>query len=99
MLRSAALGGLLALEVDDAQERARELARAKMLVARHGLFLTQQAIQLHGGIGMTIEYAAGHCLRRMTVLDLLFGDGASHAARLGAGLIVASDDGRAASAA
>ena len=73
-----------------------------MLVSRHGLFVTQQAIQLHGGIGMTIEYGVGHCLRRMTVLDALFGDGASHAARLGAALargIVASDDSRAAAAA
>jgi pimeloyl-CoA dehydrogenase len=57
-----------------------------MLVARHGTFVCQQAIQLHGGIGMTLEYAAGHCLRRLTVLDQLFGDGAAHAARLGAAL-------------
>jgi hypothetical protein len=35
---------------------------------------------------MTIEYAAGHCLRRLTVIDQLFGDGATHAARLGAAL-------------
>lgn len=95
ILRSAAMAGLLALEMEDDEERSRELARAKMLVARHGLFITQEAIQLHGGIGMTIEYAVGHCLRRMTVLDMLFGDGASHASRLGAALaqgIVASDD-------
>jgi len=96
MLRSAAMAGLLALEAQDDEERSRELARAKMLVARHGLSVTQKAIQLHGGIGMTTEYGAGHCLRRMTVLDMLFGDGTCHAARLGAALargIVASDDG------
>jgi pimeloyl-CoA dehydrogenase len=86
MVRSAALGGLLALEIDDAEARWRELSRAKMLAARHGTFVCQQAIQLHGGIGMTLEYAAGHCLRRLTVLDQLFGDGPAHAARLGAAL-------------
>lgn len=83
MLRSAALVALLALEVDDAGERASELSRARMLVHRHGAFITQQAIQLHGGIGMTLEYAVGHCLRRHTVLDQLFGDGPAHAARAG----------------
>ncbi|MBI5277662.1 MAG: acyl-CoA dehydrogenase family protein [Burkholderiales bacterium] len=101
-LRSAAMAGLLALEIEDEPERTRELARARMLASRHGTFITQQAIQLHGGIGMTIEYAVGHCLRRMAVLDALFGDGAAHAARLGASLavqIVASDEGRAALAA
>ncbi len=101
MLRSAAMAGLLALDIEDEDERTRELARARMLVARHGLFIAQQAIQLHGGIGMTIEYDVGHCMRRMTVLDMLFGDGASHAARLGAMLargIVASDDERVAPA-
>jgi pimeloyl-CoA dehydrogenase len=86
MVRSAALAGLLALEMDEAEARWRELSRARMLVARHGTFVCQQAIQLHGGIGMTLEYAAGHCLRRLTVLDQLFGDGAAHAARLGAAL-------------
>ncbi|RYY99227.1 MAG: acyl-CoA dehydrogenase, partial [Comamonadaceae bacterium] len=86
MVRSAAMAGLLALEMDDADERSRELSRAKMLVARHGTFVAQQGIQLHGGIGMTVEYAVGHCLRRLTVIDQLFGDGATHAARLGAQL-------------
>jgi len=101
MLRSAAMAGLLALETPDNDERARELARAKMLAARHGTFVMRQAIQLHGGIGMTTEYAVGHCLRRMTVLDMLFGDGSHHAAWLGTALargIVASDDGTRAAA-
>ena len=83
MVRSAAMMGLLALEESDAAQRAAELSRAKMLVARHGTFIVQQGIQLHGGIGMTIETMVGHCLRRLTVLDQLFGDGHAHAARLG----------------
>ncbi len=60
-----------------------ELSRAKLLLGRHGAMVTQQAIQLHGGIGMTQEYAVGHYLRRLTVLDQLFGDAPHHAASLG----------------
>jgi alkylation response protein AidB-like acyl-CoA dehydrogenase len=90
-LRSAAMAALLALEIDDEDERACELSRAKLLTSRHGGFIVNQGIQLHGGIGMTIEYAVGHCLRRLTVLDQLFGDGPTHAARLGE-RIVAKDD-------
>ena len=86
MVRSAALAGLLALEEEDPVRRRRELARAKMLVSRNATFIAQQGIQLHGGIGVTLEYAVGHCLRCLTVLEQLFGDGATHAARLGAAL-------------
>jgi alkylation response protein AidB-like acyl-CoA dehydrogenase len=94
MVRSAAMAALLALDIEDRDARERELSRAKMLVSRHGTFIVQQGVQLHGGIGMTVEYAVGHCLRRLTVLDQLFGDGASHAARLGQ-RFVATDDARA----
>ena len=53
-----------------------------MLVGRHGRIVAQTAIQLHGGIGMTEEYAVGHYLRRLTVLDQLFGDADAQAVRL-----------------
>jgi pimeloyl-CoA dehydrogenase len=103
MLRSAAMAALLALDIDDAEQRRIELMRARMTVSRHGIFVCQQGIQLHGGIGMTEEYAVGHCLRRLTVLDQLFGDGPTHAARLGKLLaqdavrrFVATDEARAA---
>ena len=42
---------------------------------------------LHGGIGMTEEYAVGHYLRRIHVLDQMFGDADAHAARLAAALL------------
>lgn len=92
MVRSAAMAALLALEEADDGQRATELSRAKMLVSRHGTFIAQQGIQLHGGIGMTLEYMVGHCLRRLTVLDQLFGDGPTHAARLGRRLADAVPD-------
>ncbi|HET8748853.1 MAG TPA: acyl-CoA dehydrogenase family protein [Ramlibacter sp.] len=59
-----------------------DLHRAKFLVARNARYLCQAAIQLHGGIGMTEEYAVGHYLRRVHVLDLWFGDSSSHVEQL-----------------
>jgi alkylation response protein AidB-like acyl-CoA dehydrogenase len=41
-------------------------------------------VQCHGGIGMTEEYAVGHYLRRVHVMDHLFGDSYAHARRLAA---------------
>lgn len=90
MVRSAAMAALLALDIDDGGRRRDELSRAKMLVGRHATFVAQQAIQLHGGIGMTVEYPVGHCLRRLGVIEQSFGDAPSHAARLGAALAAAA---------
>jgi alkylation response protein AidB-like acyl-CoA dehydrogenase len=42
----------------------------------------QEAIQLHGGIGMTMEYAVGHYFKRMTTIDQLYGDADHHLASL-----------------
>ncbi len=50
-------------------------ARAKLQVSRSGRHLGQEAIQLHGGIGMTAEYAVGHYVARLTAIDHLLGDG------------------------
>jgi alkylation response protein AidB-like acyl-CoA dehydrogenase len=41
-----------------------------------------EAIQLHGGIGMTDEHPIGHYYRRLVTIDLLFGDNAHHLAAL-----------------
>ena len=43
--------------------------------ARAGRHIGQEAIQLHGGIGMTAEYAVGHLTARLTAIDHLLGDG------------------------
>lgn len=48
--------------------------RAKLQVARAGRHLGQEAIQLHGGIGMTAEYAVGHHAARLTVINHWLGD-------------------------
>ncbi len=48
-------------------------ARAKLQVGRSGRHIAQEAIQLHGGIGMTAEYPVGHYAARLTAIDNTFG--------------------------
>jgi pimeloyl-CoA dehydrogenase len=80
--RSMATAAAIAVDRPHDEDSAADLVRAKLLIGRHARHVCQQAIQLHGGIGMTEEYAVGHCLRRVHVLDNLFGDSGSQAARL-----------------
>lgn len=49
--------------------------RAKLQVSKAGRHVGQEAIQLHGGIAMTDEYAVGHMTARLTAIDHLLGDG------------------------
>jgi alkylation response protein AidB-like acyl-CoA dehydrogenase len=65
---------LHSLHEADRALRRRALARAKALAGRNGRFVGAQAIQLHGGIGMTDEYEIGHCFKRLMVLDQWLGD-------------------------
>ncbi len=62
----------------DASERRRAMAAAKVQIGRSGRFVGESAIQLHGGIGMTMEYKAGHYFKRLTMIDLAFGDADHH---------------------
>jgi alkylation response protein AidB-like acyl-CoA dehydrogenase len=67
---------------EDAAERRRAIAAAKVQIGRSGKHVGQEAIQLHGGIGMTMEYKVGHYFKRMTMIDKLFGDADVHLATL-----------------
>jgi pimeloyl-CoA dehydrogenase small subunit len=73
----AMLAAMTAAEVDG-DERAGALAAAKVQIGRSGRFVSQQAIQLHGGIGMTMEYKVGHYFKRVTMIDVMFGDADHH---------------------
>ena len=67
--------------------RSREaVSRAALQVSRAGRHIGQQAIQLHGGIGMTAEYLVGNITAHLTALDHLFGDGQHHLSQLMNGL-------------
>ena len=64
-------------------EQVTEAARrAKLQVSTAGRHIGQEAIQLHGGIGMTAEYAVGHYTARLTAIDHLLGDGREQTAHL-----------------
>jgi alkylation response protein AidB-like acyl-CoA dehydrogenase len=56
--------------------------RARLQVSRAGRHIGKEAIQLHGGIGMTAEYKVGHYTSRLTAIDHLLGDGDWAVARL-----------------
>ena len=68
----------------DAKSRARAISAAKVQIGKSGKHVGQEAVQLHGGIAMTMEYKVGHYFKRMTILEQLFGDTDTHAARVAA---------------
>jgi pimeloyl-CoA dehydrogenase small subunit len=78
--RSMAYLATMMAESDDAPDRRRMISAAKVQVGRSARFVGQQAIQLHGGIGMTAEYKAGHYFKRISMIDTLFGDADHHLA-------------------
>jgi alkylation response protein AidB-like acyl-CoA dehydrogenase len=63
-------------------ERRKAISAAKVQIGRSARFIGQQSIQLHGGIGMTMEYKLGHSFKRLTMIDLAFGDADYHLERL-----------------
>jgi pimeloyl-CoA dehydrogenase small subunit len=67
----------------DAGERAKAMSAAKAQIGRSAKFIGQQATQLHGGIAMTYEYKLGHLFKRLTMIDMAYGDADFHLRRLG----------------
>jgi alkylation response protein AidB-like acyl-CoA dehydrogenase len=63
------------IEQGDPAKVADAAARVSLQVSRGGRHVGQEAIQLHGGIGMTAEYAVGNFVAHLTALDHLLGDG------------------------
>ena len=80
--RSMAMLAAMMVDEPDPAERAHNIAMAKVGVGQASKFVSQNAIQLHGGIGMTEEYAVGHYFRRCMVIEHTFGDTAHHLSRL-----------------
>lgn len=79
--RSAVLNAAAALEESDPRRRQRAISAAKVTVGRHGTHLAEEAIQLHGGIGMTWELALAHYAKRLVLIDHELGDEDHHLAR------------------
>ncbi len=59
-------------------QRRRALSQAKLQLGQSMRFVGQQCIQLHGGIGVTDEYIASHFFKRLTMLEMSFGDSLHH---------------------
>ena len=73
---------LAVLNLEDAPDvRARAVSAAKATIGRAARFVGQQAVQLHGGMGMTEELAIGHYFKRLTALQFEFGSTDYHVAR------------------
>jgi alkylation response protein AidB-like acyl-CoA dehydrogenase len=82
--RSMALLAKLALGSDDVTERRKMVRAAKLQVDFAARHVAQEAVQLHGGIGMTMEYPVGHYLKRTTVIAKTFADADLLTAQVGA---------------
>jgi pimeloyl-CoA dehydrogenase small subunit len=80
--RSMSMFATMASDVENAKERATAVAAAKVQVGKSGKFIGQQSIQLHGGIGMTMEAKIGHCFKRLTMIENSFGDTDYHLRRV-----------------
>jgi pimeloyl-CoA dehydrogenase small subunit len=80
--RSMAMFAAVMAAEENPIERRRAISAAKAQIGRSGRHIGQEAIQLHGGIGMTMEYSVGHYFKRMTMIDQLYGDADSHLATL-----------------
>ena len=82
--RSMAYAATLRLDESDATLRAKAISGAKHVIGRNGRLIGQRGIQLHGGMGMTEEMDVGHYFKRLTMIDLTFGDHAYHLKRYAA---------------
>ncbi|CAH0290544.1 putative acyl-CoA dehydrogenase fadE25 [Massilia sp. Bi118] len=79
--RSMALLAAVRLRSGSAAERRQAVSAAKYRVGQAARFVGQQAVQLHGGMGVTDELPAAHYFKRLTTIELTLGDADHHLAR------------------
>ena len=79
--RSMALLAAVKLGSGDVHERRRVVSAAKFRVGQAARFVGQQAVQLHGGMGVTDELPASHHFKRLAMIELTLGDADHHLAR------------------
>jgi pimeloyl-CoA dehydrogenase small subunit len=72
--RSMAVYATMMVGESDAALRSTAISAAKVTIGKNGRFIGEQAVQLHGGIGMTMEYRLGAYFKRMTAIEMTFGD-------------------------
>lgn len=82
LARSVVMMAAMSLDSqDDAEEKTKAVSAAKSRIGKAIKAVGQEAIQIHGGIGMTEELDVGHYFKRVTALDIQFGDGEYHTER------------------
>ncbi|OYO27960.1 acyl-CoA dehydrogenase family protein [Janthinobacterium sp. PC23-8] len=79
--RSMAMLAAARVDSPDAAERRRIVSAAKARVGQAATFVGQQAVQLHGGMGVTNELPAAHHFKRLTMIGLTLGDAEHHVER------------------
>lgn len=77
-VRSCAILAAANIDDQDVAHRRRSISTAKYLVGNACHFVGETALQLHGGIGMTAELAVGDFLKRLTCIDMTWGDSTHH---------------------
>jgi len=82
LARSSAM--FLAMSVAEGDTDPATVSRARVVLSRTGRHIGQEAIQLHGGIGMTAEYAVGHLTALLTAVEHTYGDVTHHVSSLAA---------------
>lgn len=82
--RSMALFATMMASERDPAVRSRAISAAKVQINKAARLLGQEAVQLHGGIGMTMETAVGHYFKRLTMIETMLGDTDHHLARVAA---------------
>jgi len=85
--RSMAYLAAAKADAPDAAERKRVLSAAKAFVGQAARFVGQQAVQLHGGIGVTDEASVSHYFKRLTLINATFGDADHHLGRFSDALL------------
>ena len=68
----------------DIGERRRALSATKVVTGDAGRFIGQQAVQLHGGMGMSDDLQVSHWFKRLTAIDIILGDSDTHVQRYAA---------------
>jgi hypothetical protein len=71
---------------EPAAQRRRAISQARVQLGQSMRFVGQQCIQLHGGIGVTDEYLGSHYFKRLTMLEMTFGDTQHHLGEVAARL-------------
>ncbi len=76
--RSMMFYGTMMAADDDADARRKAMSAVKAQIGQSGRAVGQIGTQLHGGIGMTMEYKGGHYFKRLAIIDTMFGTADHH---------------------